>query len=591
MDIHVLDRHLTNQIAAGEVVERPCSVVKELVENSLDAGSSRICLDIDQGGLDLIRVRDNGRGIHADDLVLALSPHATSKITTLEDLEKVASLGFRGEALASIASVSRMKISACIKDQVSGSQVRAEGGEIKKPSPCPHPLGTTIEVRNIFYNTPARRKFLKTGRTEFNHIETMVSRLALSRFDVGFELTHNNKLILNTSSANTIEAKERRLGLILGKAFLQHALSIEFNAAGMQLKGWIAEPTFNRSQTDMQYFYINGRFVRDKLLSHAVRQAYHDVMFNGRHPVYVLFLEVDPQMVDVNVHPSKSEVRFRDGRLVHDFVSRAIKEALAEVKPKMTNEPSPVTTPLPEPISQGATHYSLKSPASQTAMPFAVKEQMSAVSELYQPLEVDASQQTDNTDYPLGHALAQLHDIYILAQNKQGLVIVDMHAAHERIIYENLKQQRKQNRIRTQTLLVPIVIELSRDEMRVWHEGVGKLQRLGIEMDVVGEQSIAVRSVPVLIKETKLDELIHDVLADWIAEGGSQRVEEKANETLSTIACHAAVRAHHRLSITEMNALLRQMENTQHSGQCNHGRPTTTKMSLPELDKFFLRGQ
>lgn len=584
MNIQQLDKHLTNQIAAGEVVERPASVVKELIENSLDAHANKIQLEILQGGRELIRVRDNGSGIHAEDLYLALCSHATSKIKTLVDLENVSSLGFRGEALASIAAVARVTLTSCYQGVTMGYQVKAADGEISSISPAAHPVGTTIEVKDLFYNTPARRKFLKTNTTEFNHIESIVQRLALSRFDVAFELSNDQKSIINAPIAHEVAQREKRLALILGKEFLQQALAIEFSSAGMKLWGWIAEPTFNRSQADLQFFYINGRFVRDKLLNHALRQAYHDVMFNNRFPVYVLYLEVDPAIVDVNVHPTKNEVRFRDTRLVHDFVVKGIQDALSTLKPA-----TPCISPVFENSSSDhSIHYSLP---QQHLMPLMVREQMATMTQLHElDLPIAASEKVTH-DYPLGHALAQLQDIYILAQNQQGLVIVDMHAAHERIIYEQLKQQFNQKQLAIQTLLMPLVINLNRREMQIWETLQAELLELGLQTDVVGPESIVVRTVPTLIKEAKIEALIRDVLTDVANDQGAHRLHEQVYHTLGTIACHAALRAHQRLSITEMNAVLRDMETTQHSGQCNHGRPTWTQLSMNELDKLFLRGQ
>ncbi|OGT48859.1 MAG: DNA mismatch repair protein MutL [Gammaproteobacteria bacterium RIFCSPHIGHO2_12_FULL_41_15] len=585
MNIQQLDAHLTNQIAAGEVVERPSSVVKELVENSLDANANKIQLDVLQGGRELIRIRDNGDGIHPEDLPLALLPHATSKIKTLSDLEKVMSLGFRGEALASIAAIARVELTSCFRGESHGYHVSAADGDISAVKPQAHPVGTTVAIKDLFYNTPARRKFLKTIKTEFSHIETIMQRLALSHFATSFELIHDSKVIFNLPSAHQLAQKEKRLAQLLGKEFMQHALAIEFISAGMKLWGWIAEPIFNRSQADMQFFYINNRFVRDKLLNHALRQAYHDVMFNNRFPAFILYLEIDPSIVDVNVHPTKHEVRFRDTRLVHDFVFSGVHDALKSLKPAAA---TPVMiAPSPEPM-----HYATM-PRHQPSMPFMVQEQMTAYKALHQPVEqVEVIQKEEKPqDHPLGNAIAQLHDIYILSQNQQGLVIVDMHAAHERILYEKLKLQHQQHQIALQHLLVPMGVELNREEMNAWHTLQNHLQALGIMTDAVGPESIVVRSVPILIKEATIPALIHDVLADAISDEETHRLEEQINHTLATMACHAALRAHHRLSLIEMDAILRKMEVTENSGQCNHGRPTWTQISMMELDKLFLRGR
>jgi len=584
VNIHLLDTHLTNQISAGEVVERPASVVKELIENSLDAGSSKVGLEILQGGMELIRIRDNGNGIHPDDLALALHPHATSKIADLSDLEKVSSLGFRGEALASIASIARVKLSSCYKEQTQGQQISAAGGEMSPTSPCAHPRGTTVEVRDLFYNTPARRKFLKSVKTEFSHIETILQRLSLSRFDVAFELIHNDKTIFSSPIAQTSETQQRRLSSILGNDFIHHALAIEFIAAGMKLWGWIAEPAFNRNQNDLQFFYVNGRFVRDKLLNHAVRQAYEDVMFNGRYPIYVLYLEIDPRAVDVNVHPTKHELRFRDSRTVHDFIEKGISDALAQIKPEVM-----ISAP---PVEYESIAFDISAIPTQKAMPLVVKEQMEVYNKLHETVPAPlVMEKIPDIEPQLGYALGQIQDIYILAQNKQGLIIVDMHAAHERILYEKLKHEIETQQIAVQTLLVPYIIELNRTEMCAWEENHAQFQLLGIQSDVSGPNSIAIRSLPKLIANAKLDTLIQDILADIIEMGSSQKMQNKVHEILGNVACRAALKAHTRLSIMQMNALLRDMENTPHSGLCNHGRPTWKLISMPELDKMFLRGR
>lgn len=605
MRIQVLDEQLTNQIAAGEVVERPASVVKELVENSLDAGSTQITIEIDQGGHQLIRIRDNGAGIHPEDLPLALNRHATSKIKTYADLEAVVSLGFRGEALASIAAVSRLKLASCHHEVQSGFCVlNNDEKNIRNPAPIAHPQGTTVEVRDLFYNTPARRKFLRTPATEFDHIEGMIYRLALSHFNVGFTLKHNQKEIFHCRPADAIAQKEQRIAAILGQEFLNNAIAIEFAAAGLKLLGWIALPVFTRSQADMQYCYLNGRFVRDKLIMHAVKQAYQDVLFNGRHPAYVLYLEINPAQVDVNVHPTKHEVRFRDSRVVHDFVMRGIHDALEQVRPGHDDiDALPVSAEgsVKEPVAQGLekiiSHGShstetyvppiISSRPAQQSFSYNVQEQIEHYGKLHPEQEVHDHDQ----EYPLGFAIGQLHEIYILAENKDGLVMVDMHAAHERVLYEKLKQQLAQNEINVQPLLVPISIHLSPQELKNWEGYQEVFTRLGIETEQAGPLSVMIRSVPVLIKDREIAQLIRDVLSDIAVYDDSKRIEERVNETLATVACHASIRAHHKLTILEMNALLRQMETTKHAGQCNHGRPTYKKFNLSELDKMFLRGQ
>ncbi len=615
MLINLLDQLLTNQIAAGEVVERPASVVKELVENSLDAHANSIQIDILKGGEELIRIRDNGDGIYADDLPLALCAHATSKIASFDDLQQVASLGFRGEALASISAISRLKITTHQRDEEQGNKIESEGGQVSDVLPSAHPVGTTVEIRDIFYNTPARRKFLRTQKTEFNHVETVLQRLVLSHFEVAFTLTHNQREVFKCPIATSQVEKEKRLALIMGKPFMENALYIEFNASGMKMSGWIADPNYNRSQADMQYFYINGRFVRDKLLSHALRHAYHDVLFNGRYPAYVLYLEIDPSLVDVNVHPTKHEVRFRDGRLVHDFVSRGVHDALEQIRPgtcdhdddddipivadvetpnvdEGSDEQQAVAVAAPsvsQSVAANAVMPNSTATMQQQAMPLAVEEQVAVYKALHPQSEPKVAEPAPS--YPLGHAIAQLHDIYILAQNEKGLIMVDMHAAHERIVYEKLKAQLSNEKIACQPLLIPITVSLSRSEMRAWEVAQGLFLEVGLVTEAVGPNEVVIREVPALLKESKLPQLIHDILADVSENESSSRAKEKVNEVLGTIACHAAVRAHHRLSITEMNAILRDMEKTEHSGQCNHGRPTWVEFSLAELDKFFLRGR
>lgn len=578
MRIKILNEHLANQIAAGEVVERPAAVVKELVENSFDANAQSIRVDIVKGGQELIRVRDDGDGIVRDDLLLALNRHATSKIQAFSDLESITSLGFRGEALPSIAAVSRFKLISCHKDTTTGYSIEGEESDVV---PHPHPKGTTVEVRNLFYNTPARRKFLRSINTEFQHIEMMLQRLALSHFKVALLLNHNEKTILNYKAALTQEAREQRVANILGKSFMQHAIAVEFSASGLTLNGWIAEPTYTRSQTDMQYFYINGRFVRDKLLSHAMRQAYHDVLFHGRHPAYVIYLTIAPTAVDVNVHPTKNEVRFRDGRTVHDFVVKGVHDALALVRPQSISNNDNVL------VSNKPNSQSYES--AQRPMRLQVQEEMATYAELKEspPTQVVKKEE----DYPLGHAIAQLHGIYILAQNNKGLVIVDMHAAHERIVYEKMKREWLNEGVVTQSLLMPMSIQLNKNEQQCWERNQEVFARLGLRTEAIGPDSIIIREVPVLIKEAEIATLVRDVIADLLANDSSARLDETMNAVLASMACHGSVRANHSLTVPEMNALLRDMEKTEHSGQCNHGRPTWKQMSLSELDQFFLRGQ
>jgi DNA mismatch repair protein MutL len=620
MYIQKLDQQLSNQIAAGEVVERPASVVKELIENSLDAGSTQITVELNKGGMELIRIRDNGSGIHPDDLSLALERHATSKISSFDDLEHVASLGFRGEALASIAAISRLKIATAVEDAESGFAVVADGGHIKENNmPVSHPQGTTIDVSDLFYNTPARRKFLRTERTEFQHVEKILQRLALSRFNVGFTLKHNDKVTLSAPVADSRAAQEKRLTQVLGGAFMDEAIAIEFEAAGMRLWGWIALPNFTRAQADMQYFYVNGRFIRDKLLMHAARQAYHDVLFHGRHPAYILNLDCNPAIVDVNVHPTKHEVRFRDSRTIHDFVFRAIHNALEQIRPgskaSVGHEPVAKIEPAEEietpsvsiaqpikPVTElSATPYSkstLRAPVQQDNFAFVAREQMkiykdlSAHEETEEAVEIEtAIEKSPEQSHVLGTPIAQLHDIYILSQTDEGLVIVDMHAAHERILYERLKKQLKSSNLACEHLLVPLCITLNKEEMQCWQDNSDVFLTAGLVVEQMGEASIIVREVPMILKNKDIQQLVRDVITDLLVDNHSRRLQESVNAILGTIACHAAVRAHHKLTLPEMASLLRDMETTENSGCCNHGRPTWTKMSMQQLDKLFLRGQ
>ncbi len=608
--IHHLSSQLANQIAAGEVVERPASVVKELLENSLDAGATQIEIEVEQGGARLIRVRDNGIGIHRDDLLLALNRHATSKITDADDLDGIITLGFRGEALPSIASISRMSLVSRQQGDESGWSVSSEGyAPEAAAAPCAHPLGTTVEIRDLFFNTPARRKFLRKEKTEFNHLEEVIKRIALSRFDVGFQLKHNQRVVMSLRPVTNSEQYIERVEAICGQPFRQNALAIEYEAAGLRLWGWIALPAFSRSQADMQYFYVNGRVIRDKLVSHAIRQAYRDVLFHGRHPAFVLNLEISPEQVDVNVHPTKHEVRFREGRLAHDFIFRAIHRSLADVRPgdasnevsndqplpNLTANPFASTTQSAPPIASpgGATTAYTR----QTNISLGVREpQPDAYRALAEQMPQSSSIDTELTPDgsavpPLGYAVAQLHGIYILAQNETGLIVVDMHAAHERITYEWMKKTYNEGGVKSQPLLVPLSIAVNQKEVALAEEFTAVFASLGFDIQRIAPEVLAVREVPTLLSEADIETLVRDVLADINTHGESVRVQERLNEVLSTMACHGSVRANRMLTITEMNALLRDMERTERSGQCNHGRPTWTQMSLVELDKLFLRGR
>lgn len=594
--IHVLSPRLANQIAAGEVVERPASVVKELLENALDAGASQIEIDVEAGGVKLVRLRDNGSGIAHDDLTLALSRHATSKIATLDDLEAVSTLGFRGEALASIASVSRLTLTSNAGEDAW--QVLAEGRDMEaKILPAAHPRGTTVEMRDLFFNTPARRKFLRTEQTEFGHLQEVVKRQALGRFDVGFTLRNNGRVIQQLRPCRTQHDREQRVAAICGPAFMDNALFVESEIHGLHLSGWIALPTFSRSQADLQYFYVNGRVIRDRLVAHAVKQAYRDVMYSDRHSAFVLYLSVPAENVDVNVHPTKHEVRFRDGRTVHDFLFRSINRSLADIRPEdIVEKPA---------LAMDAEMSSGSSGVAQQSMPFSalyqpasptqsgVQETLSAY-QAFAPAKPQpdtmASQGSDILP-PLGYAIAQLHGIYILAQNAQGLVVVDMHAAHERITYERMKVARGHQGLQSQPLLVPEAIAVSEREVEFAEQHDDLFRQLGFELQVAGSESLLIRQMPVLLQGADVEQLLRDVLADLITHGQSARIESAIDEVLATMACHGSVRANRQLTMAEMNALLRDMEATERSGQCNHGRPTWTQMSLADLDRLFLRGR
>jgi len=611
--IHRLSTRLANQIAAGEVVERPASVVKEVLENSLDAGATRIDVDVEGGGSKLIRIRDNGSGMDAQDLPLALARHATSKITSLEDLERVGSLGFRGEALASIGSVSRLALTTNSADGGSeGCSAICEGRDMEvQVRPAPHPQGTTVEVRDLFFNTPARRKFLRTEKTEFNHLEEVVKRLALSRFDVGFSLRHNGRVIHNLKPGVSDAEKQRRVATVCGPAFMEQAIYVETDLPDFRLWGWVGLPTFSRSQADLQYFFVNGRVIRDRLIAHAVKQAYRDVLYHGRHPAFVLYLEVDPGQVDVNVHPTKHEVRFRDGRTVHNFIFSSLHRALADVRPAdqlaenvvAADDGGTINTATGEISSQGGLAWGAPSQGAgggfggyqPTGRPpvGGAMEQVSSYGQLHPPAnQPGLPEQGAAEDVPpLGYAVAQLKGIYILAENAQGMVVVDMHAAHERITYERLKQSRDTDGIRSQPLLVPQSVAVSQREVEVAAAHAELFERLGLAIEVGGEESLLIRQIPVTLRDSNVEQLLRDVLSDLIEYGSTDRIEAHLDEILSTMACHGSVRANRRLTIPEMNALLRDMEETERSGQCNHGRPTWTQLSLEELDKLFLRGR
>lgn len=582
---------VSNQIAAGEVVERPASLVKELIENSLDAGAGRIDVRTELGGIKRVMVRDDGSGIHPDDLRLAVSRHATSKIVTAADLDGVASLGFRGEALASLASVSRLAITSRQADADRAMRLEIDGGREVAFAPAAHPVGTTVEVTDLFYNTPARRKFLKAERTEQGHIDRVVRSISLARFDVGLSLDQGGG---RGGLQLPAGAPEQRLARVLSEEFVSRSIAIDETGPDLRLSGWVGLPTQSRSQADQQYFFVNGRIVRDKLVAHAIRQAYRDVLFHGRHPVFVLYLQLPADGVDVNVHPTKHEVRFRDARNVHDFVFGKLNRALRDVRPRDVAPPVsrypgagpawPRQADFPLNFPAGGAHREVLRPTPDSA----TVPGDDARSGDTRPRDAWVAESPDVP--PLGYAIAQLHGVYILAQNAAGLVIVDMHAAHERITYEKLKADTARGTLARQRLLVPEVISVSEEDAdRVEEVGRG-LEALGLVVERSGNQAITIREVPALLSGNAAG-LVRDVLADVGSLGTSQRLEAASDSLLATMACHGSVRANRQLSVQEMNALLREMERTPNAGQCNHGRPTYLVQSMDDLDGLFLRGQ
>lgn len=603
--IERLSPRLANQIAAGEVVERPASVVKELLENSLDSGASQIDIQIEQGGVKRIRVRDNGCGIAKEDLPLAVSRHATSKIKELDDLEAVQSLGFRGEALASIASVSRLVLKSA-EAAGDGWQVETEGIDMEpQMSPVAHNQGTSVDVVDLFFNTPARRKFLKTEKTEFGRIDDVVRRLALSHLEIGFRLEHNGRNVHSMNPCGSPAEQARRVASVCGSSFMEQALPIDEQSENLRLWGWMGLPTFSRSQADLQYFYVNGRSVKDKVVSHAVRQAYQDVLYHGRHPAFVLFLEVDPAWVDVNVHPTKHEVRFRDSRSVHGFIYSALHRVIAQTRPgdsiPLESSPAPSIIDTQPPPVQQSMGLRDRDPAytgsgveeNRPVYEPAALGQMNVPPSYSSQNDLRSSwADSENEEIPpLGFAIAQLKGIYILAENAQGMVLVDMHAAHERITLEKMRLAWDAEGLASQPLLVPESFAVSSREADVAEENMDTFARLGIRLERAGPESLLIRAVPLLLKQPQVEPLVRDVLSDILELGSSKRIELQINEILGNMACHNAVRANRKLTIPEMNALLREMEVTERSGQCNHGRPTWTQMSLAELDKLFLRGR
>ena len=590
MAIRILPSQLIDQIAAGEVVERPASVVKELVENSLDAGARSISVAVEGGGATLIRVKDDGSGVPREELELALSRHATSKIATLDDLEGLVSMGFRGEALPSIASVSRLTLTSRVAGHEHGWQVACNGGEISTPRPAAHGFGTTIEVRDLFFNTPARRKFQKSEKTELSHVDAVLRNLALARFDVELELTSNGRTVLTLPAAVGREGQERRVAAVCGDEFMQQARYFERAIEGVSLRGWLAAPAFSRAQADMQFTFVNDRFVRDKLLRHAVRLGYRDVLFQARQPAYVVHASLDPRRVDVNAHPAKLEIRFRDSQLVHDFVFRTVEAALADTLDSAGDVGA--AAPVRGAALAGPA-FSAYTSVRQEALPLpagSVRDYLPLYDRLHAK-PAAAAPDDAATIPPLGFALAQLAGIYVLAQNASGLIIVDMHAAHERITYERLKASLAAQRLQAQPLLVPVSFAVAAREADLVEQFGDELAAMGLDIVRRGPEQVAVRAVPLLLDAVDVEPLVRDVLSDLADGQGVRRVEALSNELLATMACHAAVRASRRLTIEEMNALLREMERTERSEACNHGRPTWTSVTLDELDRLFLRGQ
>ena len=620
-----LPNHLINQIAAGEVVERPANALKEILENSLDAGASQISVEITGGGIKLIRVTDNGSGIHADDLPLALSRHATSKIKNLSDLEHVRSMGFRGEGLASIASVSRLTLTSRTAELPHAHEIRAEDGVLSPIAAASHPIGTTVEVCELFFNTPARRQFLKSENTEYAHCATMLERLALANPQVAFSLKNNGKSVFNYPA----QTLAQRVGTIVGEDFQAACLPVDSGENILRVHGFVSKPTFAKGKSDMQFCFVNNRFVRDKVILHAVKQAYRDVLHNQITPAFVLFLDIPPELVDVNVHPTKTEVRFRDSQAVHQLIFHNLNKVLAETRADVTDSVSNAGDILHERIlpkdtfsgslkSENSNNYSNNqkvAPANYAAFRapiqrnLSLKESRAAMNtyaELYrQDNELAELEQTrlnvapenpknnhvENQEYPLGFALAQLLGIYILSQTSEGLILVDMHAAAERVNYEKMKTQRLSGSLKTQMLLIPMRFQATHEERATLADHADTLHEYGLQLQDLGDGQIAILAIPAMLGQADAVALAQDVLRELACVGSSQIVEKLENQIISTMACHGSVRAGRQLTQPEMNALLRDMENTPRSNQCNHGRPTWVRLALTDLDALFLRGQ
>jgi DNA mismatch repair protein MutL len=633
LPIQLLSDALISQIAAGEVIERPASVVKELVENALDARAKRIEVELERGGCGLIRVRDDGIGIQPEEIALALARHATSKIASLDDLERVATLGFRGEALPSIASVSRLSLVSRSAAAEHAWIIEARDGALTAPVPASHPPGTSVEVRDLFFNVPARRKFLRSDATEYQHIVRMLERLALSRFSVAFALIHNGKRVWSLPAAHTAPERLARVAAICGEDFAGHVIELKHDTESLQLSGWMALPTFSRSQSDLQFAFLNGRFVRDKLLAGAVRLAYQDVLFHGRFSAYLLYLELDPTAVDVNAHPQKLEVRFRDSRRIHDFVFRTLERVLAGTRPSAESAGSAPLDWLTGSASFGGVarpdqaHFVLpegRAPRSGEDVyrglvaraeigigmnegigtgvgePIGVGDGIGVREGVDQGAAAPAIEPRFNGHSPdgraagdaapLGYAIAQLHGVYILAQTADGMVLVDMHAAHERVMYERMKKLLA-GETAQQQLLMPQILHVTPAQAEAAEAHAQEFESLGFGVSRLAPDQLALRAIPVLLAGRDPAGIVRDVLSDLLEQGHSRRVEESINHLLATMACHAAVRAQRMLSLPEMNALLREMEGTERADQCNHGRPTWVRLSLADLDRLFLRGR
>jgi DNA mismatch repair protein MutL len=591
LPIQLLSDTLISQIAAGEVIERPASVVKELVENALDAGARRVEVELERGGCGLIRVRDDGIGIEASEMALALARHATSKIASLEDLESVATLGFRGEALPSIASVSALSLLSRTAQGEHAWVVEARDGVVTEPAPVSHRLGTSVEVRDLFFNVPARRKFLRTENTEYQHIVRMLERLALSRFDVAFTLIHNGKTIWTLAAAPSGTLRLERVARVCGEEFAAHVIELRHDTEALHLSGWAALPTFSRSQSDLQFAYLNGRFVRDKLIAGAARLAYQDVLFHGRFCAYLLYLELNPAQVDVNAHPQKLEVRFRDSRRIHEFVFRTLEKVLSDTRPSAESAGSAAADWLTSATrtAHAASPYQARFTLPEAAPRSAADTYRSYLGPAAAVVQ-DGPYSASANGAPLGYAIAQLHGVYILAQTGDGMVLVDMHAAHERILYESMKKLLAGHTAQQQ-LLMPEVINVTPAQADVADAHSQEFAALGFGLTRLAPDQLALRAIPILLAGRDPAGIVRDVLSDLLDQGHSRRVEESINHLLATTACHAAVRAQRSLSVAEMNALLREMEGTERADQCNHGRPTWVRLSLNDLDRLFLRGR